>query len=235
MALIVTSIQNVALNFTVDMVLRGQGADPKIIRSRRPALVALAEKSIRVGQPFINPTILYETFKITKKTEQAHTLNDRWTISGKLITEQLKNAEQVTIALVTIGTQLETELARIGKEGDMALSLALDGLANAAVDQLSICLCNQIEQRAREVGMQTTSALGPGMLGWSVETGQPQIFNALHPDPEIIELLPSGMMNPRKSTSFAIGIGKNISSKERACEYCAMNATCRYYQAGDAL
>lgn len=225
------TIRHVVLNFTADMVLRGQGADPEIIRSRRPALVALAEKSISVGRSFIDPTILYETFAITNKTKYACILNDSFELSGTLITEQLKHAEQVTVALVTIGAQLENELARVGKEGDMALSLALDGLANAAVDHLSLFLCNQIEQQASDVGMQTTSALGPGMLGWGVEIGQPQIFNALHPDQTVIELLPSGMMNPRKSTSFAIGIGENIPSKERACKYCAMNATCRYFQA----
>jgi len=34
------------LNLTVDSVLRGQGADPDVIRSRNPHLVDTAEKAL---------------------------------------------------------------------------------------------------------------------------------------------------------------------------------------------
>ena len=47
------------LSITVDMVLRGQGGDPNNVRQRQPRLVALAERAIAEGTPWLRPQIAF--------------------------------------------------------------------------------------------------------------------------------------------------------------------------------
>ncbi len=228
-------LTDIKLNITADMVLRGQGADPEIIRSRRPVLVQLAERAISEGNGFIKPVIITGKYAIKSTSSEGLQLGDGVILNSPLVAEHLQQSDWVVLAICTIGIELEEFMTRTGQMGDMALSLALDGLANAAVDQLSLHLCQKVEQEAAEEGLQTTIALGPGMLGWPLEIGQPQIFAALQPDPAIVKLLPSMLMLPRKSTSLAIGIGKQVRKIGKACQYCAVNATCRYHQELDKV
>lgn len=222
---------DILLDFTADMVLRGQGADPAVVRTRRPVLVDLAQKAIDVGAGLVSPAVIHDTFSVSKDKQTGIFLNGMYALAGELISEQLAGAGRIALAIVTIGSALEEKIYQAGHDGDMALSLALDGLANAAVDMLSFWYCQKIEQQAEEAGQSSTIAFSPGMLGWSVEQGQPQVFAALQPDPQLVRLLPSGMMLPRKSASMAIGLGGQIQGGGKPCKFCSMNSMCSYHQA----
>ena len=224
---------DIPIDFTADMVLRGQGADPAVIRARRPALVELAEKAIHEGAGLVKPAVIHDTFSVNSDHGQQILLDGRHELTGELVIEQLAQADQIALAIVTIGAALEEKIHQAGSDGDMALSLALDGLANAAVDTLSFWYCQRIEQQAQASGQSSTIAFSPGMLGWSVEQGQPQIFSALQPDPGLVALLPSGMMLPRKSASMAIGVGGQIRGGGKPCKFCSMNSMCSYYQTSE--
>lgn len=218
------------LDVTVDMVLRGQGADPEKMRARRPVLVGLAEQAIYEGLPLIKPAIVTDKYSLRNVSMESIQLEQGIQLEGVLIADHLRQAEQVVMAICTIGSELEYKIDLAAHDGNLALSLALDGLANAAVDCLSLKFCQQIEQEAINNGVHTTIALGPGMLGWPLEIGQPQIFHALQPDASIVQLLPSMLMLPRKSSSVLIGIGDHVQKMGNACQYCAVNNTCRYHQ-----
>jgi hypothetical protein len=66
------------------------------------------------------------------------------------------------------------------------------------------------------------------MIGWSVDRGQPIIFNMLDATQIGIELSPEFLMNPIKSLSMLIGVGKDIDVAGSICDYCAMKDTCSY-------
>jgi len=53
------------LNLTVDSVLRGQGADPDVIRSRTPRLVDIAEKALESVTGLLEPEVYTKEFKVT--------------------------------------------------------------------------------------------------------------------------------------------------------------------------
>jgi hypothetical protein len=53
------------LNITVDSVLRGQAADPDIIRSRSPRLVTTAEKALEAATKLLEPEVLVKEYKVT--------------------------------------------------------------------------------------------------------------------------------------------------------------------------
>lgn len=52
------------LRLDADAVLRGQGADPAILRSRRPNLFEIANQALDQALPIIHPQVMYERFPV---------------------------------------------------------------------------------------------------------------------------------------------------------------------------
>ena len=111
--------------------------------------------------------------------------------------------------LCTIGKELEDYAAKVSSE-DILYALALDGVGSAATEALANSACAEIEMNAKESGQESTIPLSPGMEGWSVEVGQPEIFALWSEDELVINLTSSGMMLPRKSLSMVLGIGERV-------------------------
>jgi len=57
--------------------------------------------------------------------------------------------------------------------------------------------------------------------------GQAEIFALIDPAPAGVALTPSGLMVPRMSISFVLGIGPDAATATRACDLCALHASCR--------
>jgi len=215
------------LNITVDGVLRGQGADPDIIRSRSPRLIDIAEKALEKVEGLLDPQVLVKEFKVTGFKHNKLELEGGKKISGALVTGHLVGASYITVAVCTMGSKIDGYASEV-MDDDIVLGLAIDGVGSAAVESLANAVCHEIEVKAADDGFQTTIPLSPGMIGWGVEEGQPLIFDLVDPDEIGMSLTPYHLMVPRKSLSMIIGIGPNISSGERICDYCSMRETCRY-------
>ena len=56
-------IKNWNLLLEVDQVLRAQGAAPAILRTRRPALVEIAQQALEEGLPLLESAVLYGEMK----------------------------------------------------------------------------------------------------------------------------------------------------------------------------
>lgn len=215
------------LNITVDAVLRGQGADPDIIRIRSPRLINIAEEALAESIDLLEPEVLVRELEVTGFTHEKLQLYDDKNITGPLVSGHLAGAKFVSIAVCTVGSRIDKYASEV-MEDDIVKGLAVDGVGSAAVEALANAVCREIELDAAERGFESTIPLSPGMIGWGVEEGQPLIFNLVDPSEIHVELTPSYLMVPRKSLSMIIGIGPGINSGERICDYCAMRATCRY-------
>ena len=215
------------LNITVDGVLRGQGADPDIIRTRSPRLVDIAEKALASVIEKLEPEVLVMEFKVSSFKHNSLELEGGKKISGPLATGHLVGASYITVAVCTVGSKIDGYASEV-MDDDIVLGLAIDGVGSAAVESLANAVCHDIEVKAADEGYQTTIPLSPGMIGWSVEDGQPIIFDLINTEEIGVSLTPYYLMNPRKSLSMIIGVGPNISSGERICDYCAMREPCRY-------
>jgi len=216
---------NLALD--VDHVLMGQGADPKVVRERSPQLVDVAQRAFKEGRSLIEPLVLYRQLAVQGIKHERLVLAGGATLIGPLIAQHLAPAEQVVIILCTIGDALENRASEIIKT-DPSYGLALDGLGSAAVETLATDACNYFGDRAAAEGKEKTIPFNPGMIGWSVEEGQKQIFDIFNDHEIDIKLTSSGMMIPLKSISMVIGLGADLSSAGRACDYCSMRETCSY-------
>jgi hypothetical protein len=216
-----------SLTIDVDAVLRGQGADPAAIRARSPRLVDTARQALDEGAPLLTPKVLYQRLQVDEIRHEQVRFIDGKRLQGALLPQHLAGAGEVALVLCTIGEALEAHSSEAARD-DIVYGLALDGVGSAGVEALANAVCASFESQARESGLQTSIPLSPGMLGWSVEQGQPQIFEILDPAEVGVRLSPSILMIPRKSLTFVLGIGEKMNESARTCDYCSLQDTCRY-------
>ncbi|MFZ2097285.1 MAG: hypothetical protein WAV05_11680 [Anaerolineales bacterium] len=219
--------RNLEIIFDVDAVLRGQGADASILRLRRPGLVKVAEEAMQESLALLHPRVIYRDFAVEGLLHERLLLEGGRKIESKLIAQHLAASSRVIVMLVTIGDELEQQVSRIW-ESNMVYALALDGAGSAAVEALAHAACRYFEKRATDEGLQASIPFSPGMVDWPVLDGQPQIFQLLGEAGSMVQLTPSYIMVPKKSLTMVMGIGTDLKSSGRTCDYCSMRATCRY-------
>jgi hypothetical protein len=233
-------IRDWELSVTADQVLRAQGADPEVIRYRRPGLVSTAEWALAEGMPLLAPAAIYLSLPVRELRHERVYLempggnSKNSYLSSALLANHLGGAERVAIVVCTIGEALESIAAELMNE-DLVKGLAFDAVGSAAVEALGNAACATLETQAEQEGLQATLPLSPGMIEWPVSEGQPQIFQILEPEqqkfPEFqIRLSASYVMLPRKSVSFVMGFGTQVNKQGQTCDFCAMKETCRYQQ-----
>lgn len=229
------------LELDADKVLWGQGADAAVIRARKPALAAIAERALVEGRPLLEPVVIYDRLPVLAlRHEQLNLAFSRPEVSGArahlagpLIAQHLAAATEVWIAVCTVGETL-TRHAEAVFAVDSTRALALDGLASAAAETLTEAFCHHVEKVAASEGLQTSVPLNPGMVGWPLGEGQGQVFGLLDPGPIGVHLTPSGLMSPVKSVSVVIGVGREMNRAGQTCDYCTMRPVCRYRERGHA-
>ena len=222
-------LTDLPIEVTVDQVLLGQGADPQIIRARRPKLVTAAERALVEGLPLLAPVVAYEQLAVKEVRHERILLENDAALTGPLITQQLMSAQSVVVLLCTVGDAIE-KLSLRALESDPVHSLALYGVGSAATEALSTAACRYFGQQAAEQGLLTTVPLSPGLEGWPVERGQPEIFRILDAAAIGVELLPSFLMRPVKSTSLVVGVSKHIDTSAHICDFCSRRYTCSFQE-----
>ncbi len=167
----------------------------------RPAI----EESYGIANSLSKPKYVYKIFRVEDIPH--HPVFER--------------ASHVALALCTIGNGLETEASRLTKEGELLRGLILDILGSEMVEMVADYTNSLICREAMENGLIAGKRFSPGYgifeLGW-----QKNFFSLLPADTIGIELLPSMMMFPRKSISFAVNIfkGKKGESSSLVCRFC---------------
>ncbi len=216
------------LDLDVDMILRGQGADPAVLRQRSPQLIPFAEQALAEGRSLIEPVLVFRELAVKAQRHECLILDDG-SLTGKLVPKHLGAATQLVVMVLTIGDKLVVRVSEVMSQ-DILYAMALDGLGSAAVEALGAAACRYVEDQATARGLKTTLPLSPGMEDWPVDAGQQQIFGWVDASQAGVRLTESWMMVPRKSTSAVMGLGKDIAQQGRPCDYCAMTKTCRYKQ-----
>jgi len=220
-------IRDWQLNIDADMVLRGQGADPAIIRARQPRLVELAEQAVQESSWLIEPAVVYRYAPIETMKHERLILADGMPLTGSLIAQRLSPARYIALIVCTVGTSIDERISALMPR-DPAYALALDGLGTVAVEALGAELCARLEKDAARMGHCTSVPLSPGMIGWPVAVGQPQIFSNVDADLIGVTLTESAQMIPRKSTSLVLGFAPTPFEEGTPCDFCALRNTCRY-------
>ncbi len=112
---------------------------------------------------------------------------------------------EVVLALVTAGDALERRGADLARQGRTSEALMLDAAGSAAAEEAADRLCARVVGDGAELA-RLSCRVSPGYGDWPL-AAQRRLFGLL-PHAQIgVELLPSLMMRPRKSVSFAMWLG----------------------------
>jgi hypothetical protein len=195
------------LKIDVDMVLRGQGADPAVIRQRKPRLVEFAEQALVEGLQLIRPVATYRILPVDNMSAENFTLaGNVWQVSP-FVTQHLAGAQQIALLVCTLGLGLETRIAALMQENP-AYTFTLDSFGSVAATSLRVAVCDELKVESSDLGLFTSSPVIPGMNNWPVDVGQPLIFATLDTSKIGVSLNESAQMIPRKSISMLVGISQ---------------------------
>ena len=137
-------------------------------------------------------------------------------------------AEELVIGLVSAGGAIEERVRQLLEMGQMTRALLLDAAGSAAAEEAADLLGAQIVGEERGRAEAPSCRLSPGYGRWPL-SAQTAIF-ALLPHAELgVRLLPSMLMVPRKSISFALWLGATgpIGTGLSGCSRCNLER-CRY-------
>lgn len=215
------------LKIDVDMVLRGQGADAASIRQRKPRLIDVAQRALEEGSRLIQAAVVYRILPVESVRHERLTLAGGSQLTGPLMAQHMAPAQHVALIVCTVGEALEQRISSL-MWNDPSYALALDGFGSVAVEALGVAICSRLEDEAARDRRCTSIPLSPGMIGWPVDVGQPQIFSLLDADAIGVTLNESAQMIPHKSTSMILGFAPTPFEEGRACDFCALRETCRY-------
>jgi hypothetical protein len=215
------------LALDADKVLWGQGADPAVIRARRPKLVATAEEVIERGRPLLAPVVLFQRIPVVGLRHERLLLAGGGTLFGSLIANHLATTSEVIVAVCTVGDGLANTISELFQT-DPVQALAFEGLAAAAAEALGEAACHYFESAAAADGMRASIPLNPGMIGWPLEEGQKQIFSLIDASEIGVSLGPGSIMRPLKSLSLVVGLGRDVDRTGQSCDFCSMRDTCRH-------
>jgi len=135
-------------------------------------------------------------------------------------------AAVIVLGLATAGDGLERRSAELARLGRSAEALLLDAAGSAAAEEAADRLCARVVAAAPapESSDRVSCRVSPGYGDWPL-AAQPRLFDLL-PHAEIgVELLPSLMMRPRKSISFAMWLdadGRPVPGLS-GCGYCLLD------------
>lgn len=215
------------LAISADMVLHRQGANPGKIRERQPQLVAVAEKAIAEGTPWIRPRVAYRIVGIQEIKPSAVILKNAAEFIGEGIARKLKGADFAIVIVATIGAAIEEMALRAAKE-DAVYALALDGYGTAVVGALTVAIRAFLAEHAAGEQLTISSPLYPGTNDWELAAAQSQLFSIVDAATIGVRLTPSFLMQPSKSLSMVIGAGAKMHAGGKPCEECGAAATCSH-------
>ncbi len=139
-------------------------------------------------------------------------------------------ARALAVGLVTVGAAIEERASELVARGEDTAALILDAAGSAAAEEAADRLSGIIAERGERGDVSPTAScrMSPGYHGWPIAC-QAALFEVLPADALGVTLLPSKLMVPRKSVSFAMWLGATSAVRRDlgGCEQCPMDR-CRY-------
>lgn len=220
-------LTDLPVEMSVELVLRAQGLKPDLVKTKSPKLIEITKKAIEIGSVILEPRVVFERYPIQSFTSKGVALKNGKSLEGELISTHFKNCRNIAVAICTVGSKIDDVSSETFHQ-NAALAMALEGFASAATEILGNSFCNYLDNLVKTEGYNTNLPINPGMVGWPVEDGQPQLFALVDSSSIGVELDNTGLMKPLKSLSMIIGIGHNLNRHKKSCELCNLQKTCSY-------
>jgi hypothetical protein len=195
----------------------------------RPPVRAQFEQALADVRTLTAPAACWDSFPIAQFLHEKIVLADGTRLGGGPVVEVTGGAEELIVAVCTIGPALDERIRQYGQENEMVAMIFLDEMASWGVDQVRQQLCSLFDDEMAARGWRTSAPLSPGESAWSVED-QPALFGLLDAAQIGVTLTESKIMRPLKSLSMIMGTGRQPMGVEDAsnCDFCSLRDRCRY-------
>jgi hypothetical protein len=146
--------------------------------------------------------------------------------TGKIVTSFLRKSEQFLFFIVTAGKGIELESRKFLNRSEPLLGYIYDVLGSLTVESALEKFLSKMEEDFMKDALKTTNPYSPGYCGWPV-SDQRQLFALFGEKKCGIWLSETCLMDPIKSISGIIGIGKEVKKQPYSCAICDAN-NCLY-------
>jgi len=139
---------------------------------------------------------------------------------GKTVAKELRNSIHSVLFICTAGPGISHQSQKLLTGENPVLGYVLDVLGTMIVESATDLLQIEIMRIAVAKDMQITNRYSPGYCNWSV-ADQHRLFSFFPANCCGISLTDSALMNPVKSVSGIIGVGKKVRFREYTCDLCS--------------
>ena len=159
-------------------------------------------------------------------------INDTDFSIKKIISGQLKKIDSIALFVCTAGPGISEYSKKLMHKGDFIKGYIADVVGSEIVESAIDYIQDELEVQMKNIGLGITDRYSPGYCGWSVAE-QHKLFSFFPDNFCDITLTDSSLMQPIKSVSGIIGIGKNVIRRGYICNRCDM-VNCIYREKRDA-
>ena len=225
-------IKNIKLKIDEEEVLRYQGCHNNKLKKVNKTIMKITREEIERGYNLFKPKGIFSPVKIKQISfsDGRVDLKNGFSLNfSNSVINLLKGTNYLVLGVVTIGSSLENKVSEFFTQGEYPRAVALDDVGTVAVESSSRDIRNLVCQEAKKQYFKTTRYFSPGYGDWDISQ-QKDIFKIIPTNKIAVSLTESCMILPRKSLSWVIGIGKNItipSKDNNSCQICQAK-NCQY-------
>lgn len=158
--------------------------------------------------------------KIQLDSQNSHIIIDDITFhAGKQVVHYLKHAEMLAFFVCTAGREITDRSKKLNADGHYLEGYIADIIGSLLVEAAMNLVHDKLKIEMEKEGLNVTNRYSPGYCHWNVAE-QHVLFSMLPENFCGITLSDSALMNPIKSVSGVIGIGKNVRFSQYVCNAC---------------
>ena len=145
---------------------------------------------------------------------------------GSQIAKYFNNTSWVALFLCTAGVEISNRINELSAQGDLVEAYLLDVLGSVMVENAMDKIQNNLKLQVGQNGLEITNRYSPGYCDWKVAE-QKNLFSFLPDNFCNVSLNDSCLMEPTKTVSGIIGIGKKVCFQKHVCQNCS-SGNCIY-------
>jgi hypothetical protein len=181
-------------------------------------------------EKLVQPRLVYSALPIIDKGVDWIRLENGLELTNAAeIANKFAAADELILAVGTIGDGLEIAAAEMFKNKKAIKALALEEVAVAAVFEFTNAVFSCIDEFAETRELQASSPIYPGHGDFGIEQ-QRTVFEIAGGDEIGMRILKTDMLFPAKSISLVFGLGHDLPrwDRKKDCETCKARDRCRF-------